>query len=229
MKTFSFLLFFLILFSCGNERLLHLPEIENAAITEIRDVSHAYLFYDESQPNKIDLNRKNLISTTNWLVNVDKRLTLEQAIPQIMFLQNKKRDAKMHKNEAAKNYYTCNDTSIQNLGFLEFTDVVYETTSIRDYFEHRDREETLGIILNVLSPNSYSLELKTYTETSTEIFDDIDSVNTALLKAIEEQADHKLYVLCFSQITFQDYIEVKSLITQLADKGLKVDNNEFIY
>ena len=65
------------------------------------------------------------------MVNIDKRLTLKQAIPHIKFLQDKKRNAEMHKNENAKNYYTCNDTSIKNLGFIEFTDVDYHKNNIR--------------------------------------------------------------------------------------------------
>jgi len=52
-------------------------EVENAEITEVLDVSPAYIFYDETQPDSTLFNRKNLIGTTNWLVNVDKRLTLE--------------------------------------------------------------------------------------------------------------------------------------------------------
>ena len=74
-----------MIYSCGNEKILQLPEINHSDITEILDVSHAYLFYDETKPDSIELNRKNLISTTNWLVNVDKRLTLDQAIPSIVF------------------------------------------------------------------------------------------------------------------------------------------------
>ena len=115
----------LFLWSCGNEKVIQLPEVQHAKISEILDVSPAYIFYNETQPDSVELNRKNLIISTNWLFNVDKRLTLEQAIPKIKFLQDKKRNAKMHKNEAAKNYYTCNDTSIKNLGFIEFTNVNY--------------------------------------------------------------------------------------------------------
>ncbi|RZV67419.1 MAG: hypothetical protein EX254_02975, partial [Flavobacteriaceae bacterium] len=111
--------------SCGRDRVILLPEIENAKITNVKDVSPAYLFYDEYKEDSVELNRKNLIITTNWLVNVDKRLTLKQALPSILKLQDKKRNAKMHKNENAKNYFTCNDTAIKNLGFLDFTDVFY--------------------------------------------------------------------------------------------------------
>jgi hypothetical protein len=121
-------------FGCDNERVLQLPEIENAEVTEVLDVSPAYIFYDETQPDSTLLNRKNLIGTTNWLVNIDKRLTLRQAIPHIKFLQDKKRNAEMHKNEDAKNYFTCNNKSINNLGFVEFTDLVY-------HFKEKDREQ----------------------------------------------------------------------------------------
>ncbi len=102
MKNAYLLILFLATFSSCNKKIVLLPEIQTASITEIIDVSPAYLFYDETQPDSVELNRKNLISTTNWLVNVDKRLTLKQAIPHIKFLQEKKRNSKMHKNESAK-------------------------------------------------------------------------------------------------------------------------------
>ncbi|MDA9343831.1 hypothetical protein N8258_03095, partial [Algibacter sp.] len=124
MKYFILLITMFFVFSCGNKKVLHLPEISHSEISEINDVSHAYLFYDETQKDSVELNRKNLISTTNWLINVDKRLTLKQAIPHLKFLQEKKKNSS-HKNKEAKNYFSCNDTSRQNLGFIEFTDVVY--------------------------------------------------------------------------------------------------------
>ncbi len=40
----------------------------------------------------------------------------------------------MHKNEDAKNYFTCNDTSIKNLGFVEFTDVNYAKKDTSNYW-----------------------------------------------------------------------------------------------
>ncbi len=75
MNRLVFILFFLLIYSCGNEKILQLPEINHSDITEILDVSPAYLFYDETKPDSIELNRKNLIGTTNWQFNVDKRLT----------------------------------------------------------------------------------------------------------------------------------------------------------
>ncbi|MEO9076192.1 MAG: hypothetical protein ABI263_02740, partial [Gelidibacter sp.] len=109
MKYLSLLLL-LLTSSCNNEKTILLPEIENAEITEVHDISPIYIFYDETKTDSLELNRNNIISTTNWLVNIDKRLTLGQVIPKIVLLQDKKRNAEVHKNENSKNYFTCNDT-----------------------------------------------------------------------------------------------------------------------
>src|SRR5690606_14870685 len=120
MKKILFLAIITLFYSCGKEKVIQLPEIQHADISKIDDVSVAYLFYDETLPDSVDLNRKNIITTTNWLINVDKRLSLKQAIPHIQFLQEKKENSS-HKKENAKNYFTCNDLSRKNLGFIEFT------------------------------------------------------------------------------------------------------------
>ena len=177
MKYLYVITFTLFLFSCGNEKSVLLPEIENANITELLDVSPAYLFYDETQPDSLELNRKNLIISTNWLFNVDRRLTLEQAIPKIKFLQDKKRNAEMHKNENAKNYYTCNDTSIQNLGFIEFTDVVYQSMSLRDYFIDKAQYEKMSLALNVISMDNFSLETSYEQHSNTEVYSNIEDLS----------------------------------------------------
>jgi hypothetical protein len=223
------LLNILVLFSCGKDKSVLLPEIENAKITKVLDVSPAYLFYDETRPDSIELNRKNLIGTTNWLINVDKRLTLEQAIPKIKFLQDKKRNAQMHKNENAKNYYTCNDTSIQNLGFIEFTEVVYQTKPLRDYLNENNRSEKMSMALNVISADSFSLESSYKEHSETEVFSNLEEVILSIKKYFETEKEFKLYVLFRSKLSFQEYITIKSKMQDLKDNGIPIDTNEFIY
>lgn len=205
------LLIFLIIFSCRNEKILQLPEINQTNITEILDVSHAYLFYDETQSDSIELNRKNLISTTNWLVNVDKRLTLEQAIPSIVFLQNKKRDAQIHKNEAAKNYFTCHYKKINNLGFIDFTSVYYHQEKIEEYLKSQNFKS-----FKVLNLNSDSMSLNKRVVTIKDLTT-YDSVKTKVFLSIDKN------------ISFQKYISYKEQFTKLDSTQLNIDNNEFIY
>jgi hypothetical protein len=195
--------------------------MEQADITEIIDVSPAYLFYDETKKDSIELNRKTLISTTNWLVNVDKRLTLKQAIPKIKFLQDKKRNAEIHKNDAAKNYYTCHDTSINNLGFIEFTNV---------YYKEKQPEN------HNLKPNEYLMVCQT--PLNIEVIGlDIDTLKTTLgtfskdLKRLFPSFNETKTLQLFlnNKLSFQDYIGIKSKLNKLKEEDLIIANDEFLF
>ncbi|MDG5492606.1 hypothetical protein [Psychroserpens sp. SPM9] len=233
MKSTYIFILALVLFSCGNERVLLLPEIENAAITEIHDVSHAYLFYDVTQTDSIELNRKNLISTTNWLINVDKRLSLAQAIPKIKLLQDKKRNAKMHKNEAAKNYYTCNDTSIQNLGFLEFTDLEYWEESSQSFMMKTSQLYFDRIFIHPeihVDKKIHIMHFKNDTIPENKIINFSDFGNFLETEQNKNTKDSLIVYLNFQKdLNFQDYIKFKSTIKDLNISGVRIDNTEFIY
>ncbi|WP_178989599.1 hypothetical protein [Winogradskyella schleiferi] len=244
---YIYILLILGCFSCNNERVLQLPEIENAEVTEVLDVSPAYIFYDETQPDSTLLNRKNLITTTNWLVNVDKRLTLRQAIPHIKFLQDKKRNAEMHKNEDAKNYFTCNDTSIGTLGFLEFTDVNY--TFSNDEMDFRVSEIIDDI--NLIKRDTILIEKLSKTSHKgpdiTQVFEvkfDLNDIYFGATKIKRELlsdyvnfliennilTDFFILKLYFNKsLLFQDYISLKSELSKLESDKITIDINEFIY
>lgn len=211
MNRFILLIFSLFLISCGNKKVIQLPEINDTKITEILDVSPAYLFYDETKPDSIELNRKNLINTTNWLVNVDKRLTLEQAIPSLIFIQNKKRDAQIHKNENARNFYTCHYKKINNLGFIDFTDVYYHQENLQDYIKNQNLQNFSVLFLNSDRTSSE------YIDNQIKEFQDLDTLNA------------NLYLHFDKKMTFQQYITCKEHLQQLDTTQINIDNNEFIY
>lgn len=214
----------LIFISCGSDKIIELPEIKHSTITQVSDVSPAYLFYDETQPDSLELNRKNLISTTNWLVNVDKRLTLKQAIPQIQFLQNKK-NSSSHKNKKAKNYYTCNNSSIKNLGFIDFTDISY-------HLKGSDKSESNSLannetMLHVFVSTLQNIQLKTRQD-STQLTTTIDRLVLDLNQLPWQQKT--ILTLNLSEVlSIQDYITLKDQLTTLNKEGLSINNNEFIY
>ncbi len=224
-KIFSFFIVALA-FSCGKEKVLQLPEINSSEISEINDVSHAYLFYDETQPDNVDLNRKNLISTTNWLINVDKRLTLKQAIPKIKFLQDKKSNSS-HKNKNAKNYFTCHDLNSNNLGFMEFTDVVYQNESLDDYS---------GVLSNLEdAPNSTAIAFEKNNGiviASTVLKSIIKETTKDSLQFYLKRCDtvNSLIFLNFNEdLSFQSYIDFKDVVNKTDLKDAKISNKEFIF
>ncbi|MEL0651115.1 hypothetical protein V6246_06740 [Algibacter sp. TI.3.09] len=225
MKHLLLLFITIGLLSCNNEKVLELPEINHSKISEIDDISAAYLFYD-SEKDSIELNRKNLISTTNWLVNVDKRLSLKLAIPQITFLQNKKKNAG-HKKEGIKNYFTCNDTSLKSLGFIEFTETVYhEETSWEYLAKLSDLNESKNAI-SITFDNTNSISIIEVDSSLTSTKTDKNNLLAYLKK--QDRANHNIYLNFNVDLNFQDYITYKSLLEKADLKESKISNNEFIF
>jgi len=127
MKYFS-LLIICFLFSCGKKEDVLLPKSNVTIVKDVQDLSPIYIFFKTDGKDTIaDVNRKSSIISTNWILNIDKRLSLKFVIPEVMKLQEKKRADSAHKNENAENYYSYADSIGKNLAFLPFTKVYYKT------------------------------------------------------------------------------------------------------
>ncbi|WP_370478437.1 hypothetical protein [Tamlana flava] len=221
MKRTILLIILCLALSCGKEKSIQLPEIDHSEIIEIHDVSAAYLFYDKTQKDSMELNQKNLISTTNWLVNVDKRLTLKQVIPHIKFLQEKKANSS-HKNENAKNYFTCHDLSRNNLGFIEFTDVVYEN-EMTNYSIDIEKLTTFIRVENLKTIKIQSSDME-------DILTNSNKLDNSFKKYLVNRFDNRIIVLVFDKnIYFQDYITIKSRLKELNSENITISKTEFIY
>lgn len=228
MKTALYILVLALLFSCGKGKVVQLPEINHSEITEIDDVSAAYLFYDETQVDSIKLNRRNLIISTNWLVNVDKRLTLKQVIPHIKFLQEKK-ESSSHKNKNAKNYFTCNDTSRKNLGFIEFTDIAYHDMRIVNLIADKSKQNNKNIVLYFNGLDDIKINLINENADPKILHSTISKLSNDLIAIIEKQNIKKTFILSFNKrLTFQEYISFKSVLSELSIQPIIISNNEFL-
>ena len=124
-KYCSLILVFLLL-SCGNKEGILLPKSNVTIVSDVVDHSPIYIFFRTNGKDTLaEVNRKNSIITTNWILNIDKRLPLRLVIPEVMKLQEKKRNEVAHKNELAENYYSYADSIGKNMAFLPFTKVYY--------------------------------------------------------------------------------------------------------
>lgn len=125
MKYFS-LIVVLFLTSCGNKEDILLPKSGTTVISDVQDHSPIYIFFRIKEKDTLaEVNRKNSIITTNWILNIDKRLPLRLVIPEVMKLQDKKRKDKAHQNEKAENYYSYADSIGKNMAFVPFTKINY--------------------------------------------------------------------------------------------------------
>lgn len=225
MKHISTLIILLFIISCRKDKVVQLPEINHSDISEIQDVSAAYLFYDESNSEGLEINRKNLISSTNWLLNVDKRLTLNQVIPQVKFLQEKKQNSE-HKKEGTKNYFSCNDLSEKNLGFIEFTDVIYEEYRIVNILADQiisNDKKSLVVHITALDDIKISLLLDNPHIAHTNIHNILEDIFS-----ITNGQEYTLTLSFNENLSFQEYIHVKSTLLQQRQNNISISKTEFI-
>lgn len=226
MKNHYLLLVVLVLFSCS-EKVIQLPETTNKDILKVEDVSSIYMFYNEEK-DSLEFNRKNMISTTNWLVAIDKRLSLNQVLPHLQYLYEKRHGESMHENKNAKNFFSCSNSEIENLTLIEFTDVNYQTIPIADFLMDlfsKSTTETNPLYINVKSKDSVVVGSQMFIKTTSKenllsILDSLSNSNTA---------KDELYLTFKSDITFQDYIDIKTLSMELNSENVSIANDEFIY
>lgn len=228
MRLFFALLLSLTLFSC-NEKIVQLPETNNKDITEILDVSTIYMFYDEATKD-VEFNRKNMISSTNWLVAIDKRISLKQALPHLQYLYEKRHDDGMHSNDKARSYLSCSNPEIKNLAFIDYTDVAYSNKDAADFItnffvDKTDTDAQKHFYINVKSLDS--IVLGNQTEVNT--FNQNDFI--AHLKQITQNTSIKynLYTSYNENLSFQDYITMKSLLLEAKGEHIDISNEEIIY
>lgn len=124
MKRIVILISLLSLFSCEDKPVL-LPQVDHTILAKIEDHSPIYMFFKtEGKDTLIDVNRKNSISSTNWIFNIDKRLPLRLVVPEVIKLQAKK-EGSAHKSAASENYFSYSDSIQKQLAFIPFTKLTF--------------------------------------------------------------------------------------------------------
>lgn len=229
-KMRSYLLLFIVLFtwSC-TKKIVQLPETTNSLVTEVLDVSPVYMFYTKDTGD-IEFNRRNMISTTNWLVNIDKRLTLKQILPHLKYLQDKRHGDGMHKNKNARNYFSCNNTDLKTLSFIEFTTTQFEDNlSKKDsliMYQNSALDETQ---IKLFIKNNSEIVIQTNANNIVKSY--AKSTFTKGLDSIIHSHNNRKSILLeySSHILFQDYIFYKSKLLNYSNDTVKIMDIEFTH
>ncbi|MEN9337543.1 MAG: hypothetical protein RLZZ500_2530 [Bacteroidota bacterium] len=117
MRKIIFLSIVAVFTACSQKEVL-LPEAQVTVVKNVDNLSPVYIFFEQEGNDTIaDLNRKNTITSTNYIFNIDKRLPMRLVVPEVNFVL-KKKEASPHKSETAQNYFSYSDTKARNLAFL---------------------------------------------------------------------------------------------------------------
>lgn len=152
MKKIAFFFVILFVFAC-NKRDVQLPQVSGTnLLKEIQDYSLVYIFFDEAT-QAAELNKNNLITSTHWVFNVDRRLSLAQAGAKIIELQKKKDAPNIHKNPDSRNFFSVADMIEKKLKLLEFTKTHF-------YFATEENQSAENNVLNADELHFFSSQIR---------------------------------------------------------------------
>lgn len=193
------------LFSCEGKKEIQLPKATFSVLSEVQDHSPIYFFFaKKGKDTVVEVNRKNSISSTNWIFSIDKRLPLRLVIPQIQILQAKKASS-AHKSETAQNYFAYANDSLQTLAFTPFTNVVYSSSK------------------TALQPNFVKIEV---TKNGNLLFDS-KPCSIQEIKALVLHSAHKIQLSFDASMNFETYLRTKLMLEKVCPNLLS--DTQWIY
>ncbi len=211
----KFILFSLILstffISCTKQP-VYLPQLDISGETDIQNHSEIWVFYNE-KTKKADVNKNNLITTTNWIINIDKKLLLSEVIPVFQMVKAKRAKKSIHSAEGMKDYITYSNTKDKNVSAFRIDSTSYMLLP-KNEIQDLNQENPCTII--DFSPNSIRINKKDFSKTQWN-----KSVLDSLSGCIQLQFDQGL--------NYQEYMEYRLTLNSFLPKEMSVETTEYIY
>ena len=224
MKKLLFLFFPFLVLGCAKKE-VKIPTLAEKGVQEIQNHSQVWMFFEVKNNDTIAVvNRKNTISTTHWIYNIDKRLPLKTIIPFIIQLQDKHANS-MHSEKGMLDYFSYSDTISKRLSFLEFDGVTFKTDDLlsNKFIENNADYINYHNAHLVFNQNSVWInEVKT---------DRLNFKNelTALLKLYAEDKQTMIHLNFNRNLLYWDYLFYRTIIENLIGENILINQIEFIY
>lgn len=225
MKKFTVLLVLVISVSCSKKE-IKIPTLGIEGIQEVYDHSQVWMFFDTNKADTIaNINKKNTISSTNWIYNIDKNLPLKTIIPSIIKLKYKHANG-IHSKKGKHDYFSYSDTISKKLSFIEFDNLTFKTDSILSKLYIKDHA------LNYVTYNNINL---TFNPSNTWINDakmEKGELRTTLPEFIEFSSEGKQTMLHLNfneNLLYKDYLHYLTLIQSIKNNSILINDIEFIF
>ena len=227
MKTKFLWIACLILFCACQRHPVQLVKSDYTQTAELVDHSPVYFLLEiKNNDTILEVNRKNTISTTNWVFHIDKRCPLKLAIPKIHELQERKKNG-MHTNSNASNYFSYTDSIQKSLAFKDFQEVIYSFNQyhannyikenpdyhlnfqpiIIDFFK-TNRVRVDGYALNFQDLNDHLIDFLDFTKTNKPTL---------------------IYLNINQDLLFNDYLKLWLLVNKLSNNDILISPTHFVY
>jgi len=218
---FRIIILALLIFAVSCEKKsVQLPVLNTSGIKDtIYDNSQIWLFFKVQDGDTIvELNRNNSISTTNWIFNIDKRLSLHQVIPHLKKLIEKREKPAMHpKDKDDTNYFSYVDSGSNTLSTVQFSVINYVIDKMIDKTAFKNDSLTKQLFINHSKKGV--------------------SVNDSMI-AIDQFSDYlnqqpdtiklKLHLSFDKSLRYNDYLHLKAILQNVKNDSISIDENEYV-
>jgi len=212
-KKLIYALLIIALTSC-NKQELKLPRVHTQAVNKVYNNSAVWIFYTiKNKDTLAELNRNNSIQTTNWLFNIDRRLTLKQIYKPFRRLLEKRQKKSIHHVDGMKNYFSISDSIAKKVKFLPFNlkTVTYALPNLKDSLTLNVKFYKTNFILN----------------DTTFLYPKLDWVITQKMKNNLYLKQIKFYYQ--DNLSFEKYVFIKSKLNQLSLKKRLQTTNDYYF
>lgn len=224
MRKLTLILLTFLMIGCAKKE-LKIPTLAEKGIQELHNHSQVWLFFEVKDNDTLTiLNRKNTISTTHWIYNIDKRLPLKAIIPSIVNLQDKHANS-MHSEKGMFDYFSYSDTITKKLSFLKFDGVTFQTIDgmPKNSEENAAKYQNYHNIQLVFNQNSVLMD-SVGTDQS-----NFKNELMALLKLPSEGKKQMLHLSFNGNLLYQDYLFYRTIMHNLSNENIIINKNEFIF
>lgn len=225
-KRIFFLMGLVLLCQCSDKEVL-LPVIAEGGIPETQNHSSIWIFYDPSgQDSKAVLNKNNKLINTNWIFNIDRRLTMKDVIPLLQAMQSDRNKDSMHKKEGMINFFSYADSKNERISLLKFPQINFVpmddiggSVPLPDSESNTSEMDSTTCLVTVrIYDDHLRVDGKSY---DPEEISEIQSVPGAC-----EGGKTELFRLMYDEeISFQSYLQTKVF---LAAAQAEVDTTELV-
>ena len=225
MKKLLTLIIPILFLSCAKQE-LKIPTLAEKGIQEIQNHSQVWFFLEVKNNDTIaQINKRNTISTTHWIFNIDKNLPLKAITTSITKLQYKHTNS-FHSEEGMHNYFSYIDTISGKLSLLEFDAVNFKADSVLSKTYIKTNSDTY---------KNYNNINLTFNPSNTWINDakmENGELKTTLLEFIEFSSEGKQTMLHLNfneQLLYQDYLFYKTMLHNFNNEAISTNQIEFIF
>lgn len=211
MKILYSALFLALLTSCTQQQ-IYVPQANISLVTNVRDYSTiAFLYEKQHDSISMAVKDKAIITQTNWLYEIDKRLPLQLVMPEVQRLQAKK--LKKAKEEQMPSYYTYMDTVAKAVAYMPVSQVNYTFNE------------------NELKTDANSMQVRVNAAGKIWINDkevNSNGLNDLIIANYPEQLI-TLYLFFDKNLSFEKYVQTKLQLAKISLPNVRLATTEVIY